>query len=685
MIREVVLDFETASFVDLTESGAARYSEDASTEILCLNFQVNRTGPIYSWRPTYQDEDYRETVAHRILADLVVDPDVIFIAHSAGFEKAIWRNIMVPVYGFAPIPGRRWHDTMAVAAMKAMPLDLDLLSRVLGLDVTKDMEGSSFTKKLSRPNRRGELDRSKPSLERVYDYCSVDIRSQTAVHARLGWLPPMERDIWLLDQRINERGVRLDLGYIRAAKSVVDRASEPLGHEFHRITGIPKFTQVQKLREWCAAEGVIVPDLQKETLARILNVDIDGDLEDDDDPFSYRPTLPDHVRRALYIRQLVGSASIKKLDRMQSCVSLDGRARGLLQYHGAGPGRWTGRLLQPQNFPRGTLKVDGEAPDPELLVNAIMTGDPDVVEMLFGPPVEAVVSGLRHTIVADQGRVLLSGDYAGIQARVVLALAGQWDKLGLMAAGADVYIDMACEIFKMERPVGKEAISRWKHEHMRERQSGKNSVLGLGFQMGWWKFQLKYAQAEAEAFCRRVVETYRKEWAPEVPKLWAALERAAVETVWTGRPHEAYGLEYRLEDGWLTATTPSGSKIWYYNPKPTRKAMPWSTEEEPDIRAAWTYQVKKQGRWITVDAYGGLLTENYVMRIETDIMAEAMFRLEREGMPLVLTVHDEALTEPLIARADEAMMKQVMADSRLARQLKIPLQIDTWAGDRYKK
>src|SRR6202044_4001949 len=149
---------------------------------------------------------------------------------------------------------------------------------------------------------------------------------------------------------------------------------------------------------------------------------------------------------------------------------------------------------------------------------------------------------------------LLSGDFAGIQARVVLGLAGQFDKLALMASGADVYIDMACDIFKMPKPTTKEEIKRFKLEHMRERQFGKNSVLGLGFQMGWRKFQFKYAQEEGDEFCENIVNTYRREWAPKVPKLWEGLEEAALETVWSGEPHEAYGVRYQIEGQWLTAT-----------------------------------------------------------------------------------------------------------------------------------
>lgn len=674
MTRWLVGDFETASACDLKIAGAWRYAQDPTTEIFCFNFQFNAEGEVYRWRPNVQDE------ADRVLREAVADPEVLFIAHNCGFEKAIWRSIMMPEFGFMDIPNKRWHDTMAVAAMKAMPLDLDMLTRVLGLSATKDAEGSNFTKKLSRPRRDGSLDRSPESLDRVYTYCDDDVLAQTEAHLTLGWLPPDERNTWLLDQRINERGVKLDMDYVRAAQSIVDQATVPLAREFNELTDGLKFTQTVKLRQWCTANGAELPNLQKETLDRVLGLaEDDGDDDSDFDPGAFYMDLPDNVRRALYIRQLIGSASVKKLVRMRGCVSLvDGRARGLLQYHGAGPGRWTGRLFQPQNFPRGTIKLGDEAPDPEVTVAAIMSGDAEFVQEMLGPPVEVVVQGLRHAIVAEDDRELLSGDFSGIQARVVLALAGQYDKVDLMASGADVYLNMAEQIYKPATPFNK-------HANMKERQVGKNSVLGLGFQMGWPKFKFKYAPNEADEFCQGVVKTYRTEWAPQVPKLWYALERAARETVWTGNPHEAYGVEYKMEGQWLTARVPTGGKIWYFNPQKVRKEMPWSTDEDPDVRPAWTYQVKKMGVWRTIDAYGGLLTENVVMRIECDLMIEAMFRCEQNGLPIVMTVHDEIVAEPLTGSADEVMLKQLMAASDKAKELRIPIQVDTWHGPRYKK
>ena len=659
----VVLDFETANgAVDLKEAGAWRYAESPCTEVICLSYSVNAGEPSI-WRP---GEGFPSDLSPSL------NPGRTFIAHNAQFEKAIWQKIMRPLYDWPDIPNSRWHCTLAVCAARSLPQGLADAGFVLRLPSQKDDEGSRITTGLSRPNKKGVYDRGEETLRRVGEYCMQDVRAETALHNRIGGLTNGERNTWLLDQRINERGIRLDREYIERAKAIVEAASKPLSDEFSSLTGGLKYTQRDKIIAWCESQGAFLPDLRKETVAEFIGQDIDAEEPDEIDPSGFH--VPDNVRRALNIRQLVNSASVKKLHRMEACVSADGRARGLLQYHGTGPGRWAGRLLQPQNFPRPTLRIDDAPADRDAIVAGIMTGDAEHVRRVLGPPIETVVSGLRHSIICDAGRCLLSGDYAGIQARLVLSLAGQHDKTALMATGQDVYCDMAAAIYK--RPIDK------KHDP-EERQTGKNSVLGLGFQMGWKKFKAKYAKEEEDEFCQHIVSTYRKEWAPKVPSVWYGLEDAAVKTVWDGLPQEAYGVSYALEDIWLTARLPSGRKIYYPFPKRVKKAMPW---DENDVRLGFTFKAMKLGQWKEVSAFGGLLTENVIMGMEVDIMVGGMFRCEKAGLPIVLTVHDEILVEPLIKDADEKAFNQILCDVEpWVKQLQVPIQVDTWVGERYRK
>jgi DNA polymerase len=655
-VIDTILDFETASAAGLKDVGAWRYAEDVTTEILCLEFLLD--GRMITWQP---GDDITE------LASIANNPEITFVAHNAGFEKAIWRNIMVPLFGLPDVPNWRWDDTLAACAMRALPLDLDRAVLALRLVNTKDKKESAFTVSLSKPNRKGYYDRSPESLARAVSYCKQDILTQHGLRNRLGPLPPGERNVWLLDQRINERGILLDMGFIEKAQQVVDLACIPLIEEFKEITGGLKPTQTAKFKDWVHEQGVWIDSLAKEVVAALLGEEIEDDIAEVD---IEGIELPPHVFRALKIRSLVGSASVKKLKRMRACVSThDGRVRGTTQYHAASPGRWGGRLFQPHNFPRGTITAS-----PADKVSAIMSGDPDTVEMLLGPAVESVVSSLRHAIIPAPGRVLLSGDFASVEARLVLAASGQHDKTAIMAAGRDVYCDMAQEIYK--RPIDKK-------KDPEERQTGKNSVLGLGFQMGWRKFKMKYGVGLSEDFCKQIVDTYRRTWAPCVPKMWDALGEASLETAKTGAAHEAYGVLYQLEDLWLTARLPSGRKLWYFNPQVIKRAMPW---DEMDIRMAWCYQQMKTGQFKTIDAFGGLMTENVIQALARDLMVDVMFKLEKNGFPIILTVHDEIVCEPLIADADEKAFEQIMTDiPAWAKTMRVPIAVETWKGDRYKK
>ncbi len=678
----MTLDFETASACDLKKAGAWRYAEDPTTELLWLSWKLRDDEYPTDFHPEWVPDSLGQIVA------LALDPEVLFVAHNNQFEKAMWRSYMMPIFDVPDVPNERWHCTLAVCANKSLPLDLDRAAIVTGVRFQKDMEGNALTKSLSKPNKKtGKLDRAKPIIIRVGQYCGRDVMSQDALHRAIGWQSPEERRVWLLDQKINERGVRLDRPFIEAADKIVTEGSIPLEREFFQITGGLKMTQRDKVMQWCRGEGVNLADFRKETLAELLGDEDEEQTQgQDDDPWvaEQEPehiVLPDHVRRALTIRQLIGSASIKKLKSMLACICSDGQARGLLQYHGAGTGRWAGRLLQPQNFPRGNLDIWAKDDTAEhkvaVLVDAIMTGDYQYVEALLGPAVPIVVASLRHALIPRIGRQFAAGDFSTIELRVNLALAEQWDKVEMLAKKGDPYIDMARLIFPHIPNLNKK-------DHPEERQYGKNSVLGLGFQMGAPKFRFKYAPDRDLDWCKEIVRVFRQEWAPRIPSNWYELEEAAVRCVWDRVTTEAKGITFRLEREWLTMQLPSGRKIWYRNPKPTKKAMPW---DPTDVRMAWTFETMKMGRWVRVDAYGGLLTNNAVQGMARDLMVHAMFTAENEGFEVALTVHDEIITEPEEHRTDAAVaLEQIMCDiPAWARSMRIPVAAEAWAGDRYRK
>jgi DNA polymerase bacteriophage-type len=287
------------------------------------------------------------------LDELAANPDAAFVCFG-GFEQVIWQKIMVERHAFAPISTKRWVDLRATCCSFALPRSLDKALTALGLPVKKDKEGQRLVRSLSRPNRKtGAYPELTPAIiERVVEYNRIDILALEAMRKQgLPGLTTFEQAVWELDQRINARGIAIDAGFVQAAKCISDQVMAEAITEFARLTDGISPHQVQKIREWLRCRKLALSNLESETVSEALQL----------------AGLPNDVRRVLEIRQIAAAASLKKLDAMLACVGPDGRARGLLQYHGAATGRWSGQLIQPQNFPRPTLEADV---DPEELAAA---------------------------------------------------------------------------------------------------------------------------------------------------------------------------------------------------------------------------------------------------------------------------------------------------------------------------
>ena len=727
-MTRIICDFETASACDLLLCGAAVYSEHPTTEILCLVWKREHRLTHGVWTPLLPE--YANLDETRALAE---DPANIFVSHSS-FEQFIWKNIMVPL-GLPELPPERWEDTQATAAWYSLPLAVDPLCRRLELPVQKDMEGRTLTLSLSesmtkaawerqapggwadgmaawrRRFQPGTMDRSRATIERVIEYCKTDVDAEEAVLRRLGDLSSAERKVWLLDQDINHRGVRLDMTLIRAMQSIVDQETTRLEAEVLEMTGGVSATQVQKLTAWCAGQGVALENMQKDYIDGLLGV------EDEDNGYDSLAgeevedgaavvQLPDVVRRVLVIRQMLGSASIKKLTRMQHCVGGDGRARGLLQYHAAHPGRWGGRLLQPHNFPRGSLRLDADTAvaaihtcDPRQLEYAVRlhawqkakSGKPDDLDyyakVTAMGAIQMVSSCLRYTLIAAERHTFEAGDYAGIEMRVDLALAGQHDKCDLLATGFDVYLDMAEDIYN--RPKGSWAVTdkaeleRVKHEFLAERTIGKNTVLGCGFQMGALKFHARYCPEQPLSFAKEVVQVFRTQWAPKVPVMWRTFHEAVNICVGRGSTVRVYGCTFRRQGDFMAIDLPSGwQTIWYYQPAMRLRIDPQTKQESLQP----SYWAMKSGKWLLVWLYGGIICENIVQALARGILVGAMGRLTAAGHPLVLTVHDEVIAEVPLAVADKGQFKAIMLHrSKWIDDIGVPLDVDAWVGPRYKK
>ena len=645
----VLVDFETRSYLDVRKTGAWRYAEDPTTELLCMGYQIG-DGKADIWVPGITD--YPKEIIE------LTEAGAMFEAHNVQFERAVWLYILKKQMGL-PMP-RRWKDTLAVCAYRGIPLSLDKAGQALNLPIQKDERGKYLIQTLCTPKwgTKKEPDRIYREdwdlYQELYDYCIRDVEAEYLLSMTLGDLPDAEYDLWLLDQRINQRGVMLDMEAVNAAYEMIGVVETKLNSELFEITDeqVKKATQRDKMMKWFEANGLALPNLTKDTISDLLSKAERGELNH----------LDPKVIRAVEIRGQLAKASTAKLDKMRDTVSGDDRVRGLLQYHGAGTGRWAGRGVQPQNFPRPYIEEDMET-----LVAMIKKGDHETLDFLYGSAMGCIASSLRGMFVARPEHVLHICDFSAIEARVTFWVADCQIGLDVFAKSdrgesEDIYCVTASAI------VGYEVM---KALHKKERQLGKITVLGCGYQMGAPKLQFQaekdYGVILTDEEAVDMVQTYRQKYR-EVPLLWYGLEEAAVMTVKTGHPHSYRKIVYAIVNDaagkWLTCILPNGRRMWYFDPVVQRVEMPWGKMK--DCLSYMGRDNKRGGMWFRVRTYGGMLAENVVQAIARDLMAEAMVRVEVNGFPVILTVHDEVISELLSLGVPENKARQLVFDNLMA-------------------
>ena len=665
-MRYVVLDFETASRCDLIKRGAWVYAQDFSTWILCCGFKVVEDARP---KPTRVLDERELRKLDPELLELINDPTVMFLAHNAGFEQAIWKFQMEPM-GYPPLPIERWHDTMASCAMRALPLGLDAATSALELQVRKDMDGHRLMMRMCKPNLKDEWEHGPENMTRLKEYNVADCDGQYGVYVSTKGLGASERATWILDQKICQRGILIDRTFVHACIDVLEQVRVPMTAEFKERTGGLRPTQREKVLNWVNEQGVPLGDMKKATLDAILDPDDEFGLED------FGETLPYDVHRVLELRRSLASSSVAKLEKMLQCASSDGRVRYSMQYHGARTGRWAGRLIQIQNYPRGEIE-ERQGLTPDILADAIMTRDIDHIRELWGPDIfSAVISSLRSCIVPAQGKTLVAGDYAAVEARNLLSMAGQHDKVELMHSGVDVYNEMASMIFK--RPIDR------KHGDAREGHIGKGCVLGAGYGLGGVGFRARFTPKEPVELAQLAVQTYRTDFAPMVPKFWYGLWQASVDAVHDpqNRTYDFAGIEFRKNGDYLTMRLPSGRLIYYHRPRTMVNIAPWDGSERP----GWSFMSYQGKKFRRLPAWHGMITADCIQGSSRDLIIHAAKQCEANGFPIIFSVHDELVSElddrPGLAAEFKQIMEDIPAWAR-ERKFRVAAECDTM--QRYRK
>lgn len=648
------IDFETRSKIDI-KMGPWRYSADKSTSILCMAYKIG-DGVTKIWRPGDPMPDF---VKHKLWEILEVR------AHNAMFEKAVWRNILVKRYGWPDIPNDNWKCSAAKCASHSLPRDLDRACIVMDTAVKKDTEGKRVMMKLSKP-RKATKHNSKlwhepedvpEDFKALYQYCITDVDAEACLDEKVRDLSDKEAEVWQLDQDINSWGVYLDKPAVTGAIKIIAEYEERCRPRLEELSGgaFQTTNQLLAIKEWMGEKGFPTEKLDKDAVDELLSIE----------------DLPDDVREVLHIRQSLAKTSTKKLLAMLGAVCADGRVKDLLMYWGASTGRWAGKNIQIQNFPR--QKVE----DLETKMRHLRRGDLDLILMLYGDPMMLISSCLRGMIIAQPGNRLYVADYAAIEARGVCWLAGQESTLRLFREGKDVYRKMASSVYsiRIDDVDGGEKDGP-------QRQLGKQAVLGCGYQMGAPKFQLtcqKYKMAVDLPLAEKAVKAYR-ETNDQVVQMWWNQERAAKEAIRTRKVVQCGYIKWAVIRGFLYCRLPSGRCLAYPSPKLEMGKTPWGEDREQISYMG----VNDKNQWVRIRSYGGKLVENITQAVCRDIMAEAMLRLQKAGYHVLFTVHDEIVSETAEDFGSEEEFLKILTEVP-AWAKGFPIKAEGWTGFRYRK
>lgn len=627
------LDYETYSAADLKTVGQYRYAADPSTQALMVAVAKDNQEPLLVTHPDY------ESPCPEALELLCSASGSAIYAHNAPFEMAITKHRMDPDFGLHPslFPLHNWRCTAVMARRAGLPARLGQVAETLGLADQKDKDGTRLIKKFSVPDKKGNRtypDDAPEDWEKFRQYCIQDVRTERAVHQALQAFDLVDLQLvgFQLDSVINDRGLQVDVVALRSALKIVQSEAQQANDRFRALTGL-NVTQRDKVFQWLVARGYPQRTLQAVDMTRALHS---------------APAWADaEAQEALELRQYTSFAATTKIATMLKCAEEDGRVRGALKFYGAGTGRWSGQLIQPQNFKRPTLK-----PYETDLAYDLIKNEPkarEVIKGIWHNPLEVVSSTIRHFIKGP----FFDADYSSIEARIVCWLAGQDDAVARFAAGVDSYVTMASVVFNKPEPnvTGDE---RW---------LGKQTILGCGFGMGPDKFYDQCLELSekfgieginvTKELAIKAIAAYRSSHSAVV-NLWRSCDSAARRAILHPGVGYAAGSKLRFVVRKLGPVTyllmrlPSGRCLAYPHPKVEERMKTFrnkdGTKERKSVQAITFFgQIPMKTKWGRVDTYGGKLVENATQATAADIMINGVKNAEDRGFQVATLVHDQAL------------------------------------------
>ena len=616
-MKHLNIDIETYSSVDIKKSGMYKYALSDDFQILLFAYSID-----------FGEVKIIDLAKGEILPEVIIsalnDKNIIKHAYNAPFE---WWCLNQAGYKTSI---EQWRDTMFHGLYCGYTAGLGATGTAIGLpqDKKKDTTGKALIKLFCVPckptkkngGRLRNLPHHEPEKWELFkNYCIQDVVTETEIYKRLSNfpVPQEEQELWVLDQKINAYGVKIDTELVRGALNINDVITAELTEEAVQITGLDNPNSAAQLGKWLKEKtGQDIENLQKGTVSELIE-----SLEDKE------------AVRVLEIRQELAKTSIKKYVAMEEAICPDGRVRGLLQFYGANrTGRWAGRLVQVQNLPRNYLETLDYARE------IVKSQDADFLKLVYGNVSDTLSQLIRTAFVPSKGHKFVIADFSAIEARVIAWLAGEQWRQEVFATHGKIYEASASQMFGV--PI--EQIKKGNPEYAL-RQKGKVAELALGYGgssgalIAMGALDMGLEEKELPDVVRRWRNANKR-----ITDLWYGIENAVIKLMETGETQGLKGIIFSREidliygQDFLTIKLPSGRKLYY--PKPHLKENRFGSNA---LHYFGVNQTTK--KWEVQETYGGKLVENIVQAISRDCLAVTLKRLEDEGLQTVMHIHDEAV------------------------------------------
>ena len=622
MIKELSIDLETYSDVDISKCGAYKYAESDNFEILLFGVSVDN-GPVIVYDLTAGDE-----IPTEILAALS-DETITKWAFNASFERVCLSNWLRkhhpkyfksynseddPVHNY--LNPSSWKCTMIWSAYMGLPLSLEAVGTVLKLQDQKMKEGKDLIKYFCCPCKptkaNGGRTRNLPEhapdkWESFKSYNRRDVEVELSIKQRLSKFPVPD-SIWNeyhIDQEINDRGIMLDMDVVKNAIAFDEKSKTELMIAMQNITNLDNPNSVVQMKQWLSDNGVETESLGKKDVAGLIK-ETNG-----------------NIAEALKLRLQLAKSSVKKYQAMQNAVCKDGRAHGIFQFYGANrSGRWAGRLIQLQNLPQNHMPDLSEARE------LVRTGDYDTMEMLYDDIPDTLSQLIRTAFIARPGYKFIVSDYSAIEARVLAHLAGETWRSKVFAEGKDIYCASASQMFGV--PVEKHGIN----SHLRQKGKIAELALGYGGSVGALKSMGALEMGLTDEELQPLVDSWRNS-NPMITAFWWNVDSAVKTAIKQRIPTEVREIKFFYRSGMLFIRLPSGRMLSYVKPR---------IGENRFGGESVTYEgIGSTKKWERIESYGPKFVENIVQAVSRDLLCYAMHNLSDQQ--ICGHVHDELIIE----------------------------------------